>query len=121
MLPLTKASLLPDYILGAAIESVALNDLLSTHAGDITKELGATSSSEATEEYAEQLFQRLNQQGVKMDTLQVAEAYTDSEANRKNIHTWMGALSLGEARGRIVPVRQCSHSPESESSSGAKF
>ena len=104
MLPLTKASLLPDYILGAAIESVALNDLLSTHANDITKELGATSSSEATEEYAEKLYQRLNQQGVKMETLQVSEAYTDSEESKKNIDTWMGALSLGEARGKIVPV-----------------
>lgn len=102
MLPLLSADRLPDYILGASIETAGLENILNSHANDINTELN--SSSKSAEEYAEKLYTRLSSQGVKVDSLQVGDSYTDSRETKKNITTWMDSLSLQEARGKIVPV-----------------
>lgn len=102
MLPLLSADSLPDYILGASIETAALEGLLKSHASDIDAELSSRSVS--AEEYAEKLYKQFNQQGVKVDSLEVPDSYVDSRENTKNITTWMGATSLQEAKGKIAPV-----------------
>ncbi|KAK7691263.1 hypothetical protein QCA50_004656 [Cerrena zonata] len=101
MLPLLSAHKLPDYILGASIETAALENLLNIHAQNINTDLN--SSSVSIEEYADSLYERLNEQGVQVDSLQGAAGYTNSEKNMKNISTWMGAMSVGEAREKIAP------------------
>lgn len=102
MLPLLSAHKLPDYILGASIETAALENLLNIHAQNINTDLN--SSSVSIEEYADSLYERLNEQGVQVDSLQGAAGYTNSEKNMKNISTWMEAMSVGEAREKIAPV-----------------
>ncbi|KAK7681872.1 hypothetical protein QCA50_015221 [Cerrena zonata] len=99
VLPLSDASKLPDYILGSALETVALNGVLSNVKARITTNLMANRMS--VHECADRLCKELNDDNVQIDCLHINDSYVDSDETRRNIDIWSTADSLDDARSKI--------------------
>jgi len=100
IVPLTDASKLGDYIVGSAVETMETEKLIGEFEKTILDDVYRQGKS--IEEVTANVQQQMASQNVQINTMLLDNTYANTERSDANVAIWMSAVSIQEARGKVV-------------------
>lgn len=104
-MPLLSASNLTNYIIGTVLETFDIEAAISKYGKGIAERVlnqGAT-----LEDAADELYVKLQGEGVRMNTFTVENIYTESPQGQSNRDSWYCAQDLATGRASVGEVSAC--------------
>ena len=101
MFPLTEAEELGTYVVGTALEAISMEKLIRQYQRNIVNSVH--SKSKPLTEVVQEIDQKLQKRGAKVQTAHVDDIYT-TRAGERHKEVWAKAGNIAEARKRIGDV-----------------
>ncbi|KAF8960699.1 hypothetical protein BDZ97DRAFT_1832376 [Flammula alnicola] len=102
MFPLTDADQLGDYVVGTALEAIAMENLITRYQKNIVRSVYG--KSKPVEEVVDDMDKRLKDMGVKMNTIEVENIYNVTEKTEANKNFWKTASDIAAARKMVWEI-----------------
>lgn len=101
MFPLTQAEELGAYVVGTALEAISMEKLIRQYQRNIVNSVH--SKSKPLTEVVQEIDQKLQKRGAKVQTAHVDDIYTADPGERRK-EVWAKADNIAEAKRRIGEV-----------------
>ena len=100
--PLLKADKLGDYIVGTALETIETERLIGEFEQIIVNEVYENNNS--IDAVTENLQQKMQERGSKINSINIENAYDETEDSKANVGIWQAATNIKSARGKLKQV-----------------
>ena len=103
MFSLMMADKLGDYIVGTAVETIETEKLIKEFENVIVDDVYGTGTP--IDKVTSDLQEKLNQKGLKLNTIAVDNIYNETAVTKANTNIWYSAKNITDASKFISPVR----------------
>lgn len=103
MFSLMMAEKLGDYIVGTAVETIETEKLIKEFENVIVDDVYGAGAS--IEKVTNDLQEKLNEKGVKLNTMAVENIYNETPTTKANTNIWYSAKNITDATKLVSPVR----------------
>ena len=97
------ADKLGDYIVGTAVETIETEKLIKEFENVIVDDVYG--SGTPIEKVTNDLQEKLNEKGVKLNTIAVDNIYNETPVTKANTNIWYSAKNIADATKLVAPVR----------------
>ncbi|PPQ74096.1 hypothetical protein CVT26_006475 [Gymnopilus dilepis] len=97
--PLLKADKLGDYIVGTALETIETERLIGEFEQIIVNEVYENNNS--IDAVTENLQQKMQERGSTINSINIENAYDETEDSKANVGIWQAATNIKSARGKL--------------------